>query len=94
MSRYREHPEKAPEPTLSTLPNSVDFVDTVARPVGALVMGVVQERELAWALTGELNCGATAIRPKVSKAAVAGPATTLRDRRDNFIMTSKTFPTR
>ena len=32
-----------------------DFVDTVARPVGALVTGVVQVRVPAWALTGELN---------------------------------------
>jgi len=52
---YREQPALAPEPTLSTLPKDVDFVDTVAGPVGALVTGVVQERELAWALTAELN---------------------------------------
>jgi hypothetical protein len=45
----------APEPTISTLPNDVDAVATVAGPVGALVTGVAQEAELPWALAAELN---------------------------------------
>jgi hypothetical protein len=40
---------------LNTFPNSVVFVDTVAGPLGALVIGVVQEMALACALTDELN---------------------------------------
>jgi hypothetical protein len=55
VSRYKEQPALAPEPMLNTFPNSVDFVDTVAGPVGALVMGVVQEIALACALTDALN---------------------------------------
>jgi hypothetical protein len=45
----------APEPTISTRPNDVDAVATVAGPVGALVTGVVHERELPWVLAAELN---------------------------------------
>ena len=55
VSMYSEQPALAPEPTTSTLPKDVDAVDTVAGPVGALVTGVAQERELPWALTAELN---------------------------------------
>jgi hypothetical protein len=42
---YNEQPVNLPEPTLSTVPNSVDAADTVAGPVGALVTGVVHVRE-------------------------------------------------
>src|SRR5579859_1129320 len=79
VSTYSEHPALAPEPTMSTRPKDVDAVDTVAGPVGALVTGVVHERELAAAFTCELNRGPAASRPMVSTAAVAGRATTLRN---------------
>jgi hypothetical protein len=52
---YREHPALAPEPTISTLPKGDDAVDTVARLVGALVMGVAHEGALPCARTGALN---------------------------------------
>ena len=52
---YREQSALSPEPTTSTLPKDVDFVATVAGPLGALVTGVAQERELPCALAGELN---------------------------------------
>jgi hypothetical protein len=79
---------------MSTLPKDVDAVDTVAGPVGALVTGVVHERAAPWALTGELNRGAAASRPRVKTAAVAGRAITVGNRRDNIIVTSKTLLTR
>jgi hypothetical protein len=52
---YKEQPALAPEPTTSTVPKDVDAVATVAGPAGALVTGVVHERELPCALAGELN---------------------------------------
>jgi hypothetical protein len=64
---------------MSTLPNDVVPVDTVAGPVGALVTGVVHEGELASALTDEVKIGPAASRPMVSTAAVAGRETSLRN---------------
>src|SRR4029077_15796842 len=55
VSTYREQPALAPEPTISTVPNAVGAVDSVAGPVGPAVIGVAQDGEPPWALTGELS---------------------------------------
>jgi hypothetical protein len=75
VSRYREQPAYAPEPTTSVLPNGVDAADTDAGPVGT--PDTESAQELLAALAGELNARATATRPSVNTATVAAPATDL-----------------
>src|SRR5262249_27205386 len=71
VSRYREQPAYAPEPTTSTLPYGDDAAPTVAGPVGALVNG--SEQRLVAALAGELKCEAPATRPRASTSMAIAP---------------------
>ncbi len=74
VSRYSEHPAYAPEPTTSTLPYLVDVAETVAGPVGALVME--SAHELVAACAAGVDRRAATARPRTS-AAIARAATGL-----------------
>lgn len=50
----------------STFPYLDDVAETVAGPVGALVMG--SAHELVAACAGDVNCRATSARPRTSAA--------------------------
>src|SRR4051812_17756155 len=57
-STYSEQPAWSPDPSTSTLPYDVDVAETVAGPLGALV--VESAHDGAAALTAGLNCGTAA----------------------------------
>src|SRR3954453_10392913 len=80
VSTYSEQPAWAPAPSTSTFPYDVDVADTLAGPLGALV--VASAHDGAAALTGALSCGTAAISPRLSTAVVPSPATIRFGRRN------------
>src|SRR3954470_4122388 len=70
VSRYSEQPLYTPEPTTSTLPYLVDVAETVAGPVGPVVIG--SAHELVAACATAVDRRATTAKPRTS-AAIAKP---------------------